>query len=186
MVITTQNLVEQQATTIDTYTNLVVGHYHGGQNKSSSIFTSIRSWKREMAVQDVMVIMAKKFYDLLMHGFIAMDQIDLLIFDECHHADSDHPYNLIMRDFFYHDFDPYAPFATKRPKIIGLTASPIKQKIESDISGGKIEDLLQNLANNLFCKYVTRSKEELQKLSSGLKVDIHPYSNDFGLTQRYL
>jgi endoribonuclease Dicer len=48
-----------------------------------------------------MVIIAKKFYDLLLHAFIRIDEIDLLIFDECHHADQDHLYNLIMKDFYY-------------------------------------------------------------------------------------
>jgi len=67
--------------------------------------------------------MAKKFYDLLMHGFLKMEQIDLVVFDECHHTDQDHLYNLIMRDFFFHN---YIPGKTKRPKILGLTASPIK------------------------------------------------------------
>lgn len=75
-------------------------------------------------------MIANKFYDLLTHGFMHMEEIDLLVFDECHHADQDHPYNLIMRDFFFHDFDPDNPFAVKRPMILGLTASPIKQKIE--------------------------------------------------------
>ena len=95
-----------------------------------------------MARQDVLVVMAKKFYDLLMHGFIKIENIDLLIFDECHHTDQDHLYNLIMKDFYFHKFkvpadlmkefkdDPNRLAAElklrKRPKVLGLTASPIK------------------------------------------------------------
>jgi ERCC4-related helicase len=71
------------------------------------------------------VAMAKKFYDLLMHGFTKMEEIDLIVFDECHHTDQDHLYNLIMRDFFFHKFIPDDPMCF-RPKILGLTASPIK------------------------------------------------------------
>jgi len=29
--------------------------------------------------------------DILMHGYITWDQITLLILDECHHAQKDHP-----------------------------------------------------------------------------------------------
>jgi len=71
--------------------------------------------------------MAKKFYDLLSHGFVKMEQIDLVVFDECHHTDQEHLYNLIMKDFYFHNFDPKT---SKRPRILGLTASPIKQKID--------------------------------------------------------
>ena len=85
-IIPTQNLVEQQANTIDRYTDLNVGRYHGGQ-KQGRYYTDIGAWQEEMARQDVLVVMAKKFYDLLMHGFIKISSIDLLIFDECHHTD---------------------------------------------------------------------------------------------------
>ena len=51
-------------------------------------------------------MMAKKFYDLLVHGFIKMEQISLLVIDECHHTDQEHLYNMIMRDFYFHRFNP--------------------------------------------------------------------------------
>jgi endoribonuclease Dicer len=114
--------VEQQADTIDRYTKLIVGRYHGGQ-KQTRYFKDPIAWAHEFASHDVFVCMAKKFYDLLMHGFLKMEEIDLVVFDECHHTDQDHLYNLIMRDFFFHN---YKPGETKRPKILGLTASPIK------------------------------------------------------------
>jgi endoribonuclease Dicer len=41
-----------------------------------------------------------------------------MIFDECHHARKNHPYNGIMREYFR------AP-SNARPKIFGMTASPI-------------------------------------------------------------
>jgi hypothetical protein len=37
---------------------------------------------------------------------------------------------MIMRDFFFHRFNPLDSNC-KRPRVLGLTASPIKQKIES-------------------------------------------------------
>ena len=155
-IIPTQNLVEQQANTIDRYTYLNVGRYHGGQ-KQGRYYTNFPEWRAEMARQDVLVVMAKKFYDLLMHGFIKIEDIDLLIFDECHHTDQDHLYNLIMKDFFFHRYQPPSPDCPisindltveqqqgrRRPKILGLTASPIKQKIDkSRILSDDIETML--------------------------------------------
>ena len=42
-----------------------------------------------------------------------------MIFDECHHARKNNPYNGILRE--YHQLKPLE----KRPKIFGMTASPI-------------------------------------------------------------
>ena len=32
---------------------------------------------------------------------VQMQQINLLIFDECHHAKKNHPYNCIMKEFYF-------------------------------------------------------------------------------------
>lgn len=114
-----------------------MGRYLGRQKKSSKFYSELDAWNEEYIKHDVFVAMAKKFYDLLMHGFIKMEDIQLIVFDECHHTDQDHLYNLIMRDFFFHKFTA----DQKRPHILGLTASPIKQKIER-FSESDIESML--------------------------------------------
>ena len=45
-------------------------------------------------------------------------QISLLVFDECHHTRKNHAYNGIMREYFQ-------IAAESRPKVFGMTASPI-------------------------------------------------------------
>lgn len=103
----------------------------------------------------MLVIIANKFYDLLMHGFMHIEEIDMLVFDECHHADQDHPYNLVMQDFWFHNFSFKEPMKLKRPKVVGLTASPIKQRIEHNkVQASEIEIMLQKLSNNLYARYV--------------------------------
>ena len=97
----------------------------GGKN-SKKVY-KYENWVQQFKENDVFVFIARKFYDLLLHGYIKMEQIDLLILDEAHHTNQDHLYNLIMSDFFYAG---YIPGVVKRPKILALTASPIKQKVE--------------------------------------------------------
>lgn len=44
--------------------------------------------------------------------------MSLLVFDECHHTRKNHAYNGIMREYYHCPAD-------QRPKIFGMTASPI-------------------------------------------------------------
>lgn len=64
-----------------------------------------------------------------------------------------------MRDFFFHKFNDADP-ECRRPKILGLTASPIKQKIDKiHVLSSDIECMLQNLSNNLYSRFVTFSAD---------------------------
>lgn len=90
---------------------------------------------------------------------------------------------MIMRDFFFHNFTPdiiEPSQTTKRPKILGLTASPIKQKIENKCSiPDDIEKMLQNLANNLYSRFVTISMEEIKELEKDLQMEIKQFTSNF-------
>lgn len=46
-----------------------------------------------------MVMTAQIFYDLLNHGFFTLEQSNVIIFDECHHATKNHPYRQIMKHY---------------------------------------------------------------------------------------
>jgi endoribonuclease Dicer len=77
----------------------------------------------------VMVTTSQVLLDLLRHEYINLGaDISLLVFDECHHTEKNHPYNAIMKDF-YHILPPRgSPTASEycvRPMVLGLTASPI-------------------------------------------------------------
>jgi endoribonuclease Dicer len=58
-----------------------------------------------------------------------------MIFDECHHARKHHPYNGIMREYF--QISP-----ALRPKVFGMTASPIWNTKDA---AGSLHMLEQNL-----------------------------------------
>ena len=91
---------------------------------------------------EVFVITPQIFLQSLDRGYIKMDMINLIVFDECHHCRGNHPYNLIMT-LHYHNLEK-----TKRPLIFGMTASP-------QTAGGRTEAEIQQLELNLNCRTVT-------------------------------
>ena len=79
-----------------------------------------QTWQRHLQQNKIIVCTAEILYQCLMHSFIGMDQINLLIFDEAHHAKKNHAYARIIKDFYISEED-----TSKRPKIFGMTASPV-------------------------------------------------------------
>ena len=71
---------------------------------------------------------------------LQMGEITLLILDECHHCKKRHPANLVMQQFWH----PAAPGA--RPRIFGMTASPVDTKKGSNSS---LQNLFAELEANL-------------------------------------
>ncbi|KIY48310.1 hypothetical protein FISHEDRAFT_43443 [Fistulina hepatica ATCC 64428] len=75
-------------------------------------------WKKRLENNDVAVMTAQIFLDLLLHTNWAIDRVSLMVFDECHHTRKNHPFNLIMTEYFQ-------TAEEQRPKVFGLTASPV-------------------------------------------------------------
>ena len=70
---------------------------------------------------------------LIASGTVPFSAISLLIFDEAHHCTKNHPYANIMRQ--YHALAP----GSDRPKIFGMTASPVNTR------AGTHEKMKQNI-----------------------------------------
>ncbi|GAA5903989.1 hypothetical protein JCM6882_003794 [Rhodosporidiobolus microsporus] len=109
-------LVHQQAHTLATNTTLRVGKLFGALGVN---LCSEAEWQYNFEHFDVLVVTAQLILDSLAHGFLKMSQIALLVFDEAHHAKSNHPFASILRDFYHRTV------LEDRPRILGLTASPI-------------------------------------------------------------
>jgi endoribonuclease Dicer len=67
--------------------------------------------------------------DALHHGYVNMGiHIGLIVFDEAHHVADKHPYNLIMKNFYFtlplRSLGDNTNDRLERPAILGLTASP--------------------------------------------------------------
>lgn len=101
--------VQQQASAIEKNTGLTVIRRSGNDNEFKRI-----TWSS----QEICVCTPAIFLNAIKLKQIAMSQLSLLIFDEVHEANSSNsPYGLLL---------PYLSQcpASKRPRVLGLTASP--------------------------------------------------------------
>jgi ERCC4-related helicase len=157
------SLVEQQYLVIKNNTKLRIRQFMGG--KMSSLLSEPKIFRRVWDENDVFISTPQIINKVLTIGYLTFTEIDLLIFDECHHTDKDHPYNVLMNEyyFFYKTMG-----AEKFPQILGLTASPLKKKIDSDVQNTAHESLI-NLAENLDCEFVI--DPDLYALNQGSNID---------------
>nr|AJA90756.1 Dicer-like 3 [Cycas revoluta] len=113
----TIQLVVQQFEVIRINTDLKVTYYYGAKGIDG---WNIEIWKREFNSNEVLVMTPQILLDGLRLGLLTLELVDLLIFDECHHAWGRHPYAKIMNEYYFTTHD--------KPKIFGMTASPVIRK----------------------------------------------------------
>ena len=87
------------------------------------------------------------------HSFISMSGINLIIFDEAHHADKNHPYARIIKDFY--NFTP----TEHKPRIMGLTASPASAAEPVERASFRLEKCLAS-------SIATVSSETLEEMNN--------------------
>ncbi|KAJ4958671.1 hypothetical protein NE237_025782 [Protea cynaroides] len=158
-------LVRQQARVIEESIDFKVESYYGGFKR----LKRHAEWDKEIEQYEVLVMTPQILLRNLHHCFIRMEQIALLIFDECHHAQaqSSHPYAQIMKEF-------YEAGASKRPRIFGMTASPVVGKgasneVELPICINSLEKLLDAKVHSV------TDKEELEIFVASPKVKFYYY-----------
>ncbi|KAH0834480.1 Dicer-like protein 1 [Fonsecaea pedrosoi] len=102
-------------------------------------------WDKIFAENSVVVCTASVLESCLMRSNLKMGQISLLIFDEAHHCKKNHPYSKIIRDY-------YVKWKGDRPRIFGMTASPVDSRRDIDKVAEDLQSLLQSkivTTNNL-------------------------------------
>ncbi|KRX17662.1 Endoribonuclease Dicer [Trichinella nelsoni] len=149
-------LVKQQAEHIRINTNLKVGEFHGALGVD---FWSAKIWMEFFDKFHVLVMTAEIFRNILAHGFIKFDIVNLIVFDECHHATKQHPYKKIMELYklCYNNNN-----SGIQPRILGLTASVMNKK--GDEIG--LQKAIRNLETTLCSRVVGTSHAELLKFYS--------------------
>lgn len=106
-------------------------------------------WRKHFEENMVIVVTAEVLFQCLHHSFVTMSEINLLIFDEAHHAKRNHPYARIIKDFYLEEKED-----KDRPKIFGMTASPVDAKVDVQKAAMELEMLLH-------CKIATSSDASL-------------------------
>ncbi|KAK2627795.1 hypothetical protein QTJ16_002441 [Diplocarpon rosae] len=97
------------------------------------------TWEKHISNNMVIVCTAEVLRHCLHHSFISMAQINLLIFDEAHHAKKDHAYARIIKDFYHPHQDKSA-----LPKIFGMTASPVDARVDVRKAAVELEAILHS------------------------------------------
>ncbi|XP_024027815.1 endoribonuclease Dicer homolog 2 isoform X2 [Morus notabilis] len=115
-------LVSQQAKALEKDTGLKVGTYSGG---TQTDFWNSNMWKQAIEKNEVLVMTPEILLNSLRHAFFKFSVIKGLVFDECHHARGNHPYALIMKEFYYRHLQSGE---SNLPRILGMTASLTKSK----------------------------------------------------------
>lgn len=96
-------------------------------------------WTKYFNENMVIVCTADVLYHCLHHSYVTIPQINLLIFDEAHHAKKNHAYARIIKDFYAQEKD-----TSRLPKIFGMTASPVDTRDDVQKAAAELEGLLHS------------------------------------------
>lgn len=118
----TVNLVHQQYEVIKEYIDLKVEEYYGDKNVDE---WNAQQWGEEIKEHNVLVMTPQILLDALRKAFLTVEMVCLMVIDECHRATGNHPYAKIMKEFYHK--------SRNKPKIFGMTASPVTRKGVSSI-----------------------------------------------------
>ncbi|XP_038213849.1 endoribonuclease Dicer isoform X2 [Zerene cesonia] len=139
--VNTVPLVNQQKTVIARMCPLEVGGYSGEDRVD---FWKKSKWDSELSKYHVIVMTSQILNDMLTHQYIRIQDINLIIFDECHHAVDDHPMRQVMKHF------ESCP-VHEQPRILGLTAT----LLNSNVTLNKVEGTLHDLETTFHATIAT-------------------------------
>ncbi|KAI9713595.1 MAG: Dicer-like protein 1 [Bogoriella megaspora] len=128
-------LVMQQHNVLERNLDYKIGRLYGDMGVAT---WRSQQWKEILDDNMVIVCTADILVQALVYSFVTMEQINLLIFDEAHHAKKEHAYARLVRDFYF-------PQTIHRPRIFGMTASPMDVKSNEH---RQIAEALENLLDS--------------------------------------
>ncbi|OTA59086.1 hypothetical protein K449DRAFT_353621 [Hypoxylon sp. EC38] len=130
-------LVHQQYEVLKANLDHPVQRFHGDLRTAT---LNRDFWQKRAEESMVIVCTAEILLSCLHHSFIKMEHINLLIFDEAHHTKKNHPYARIIKDFYA----SLEQGEQRRPRILGMTASPVDAKTDVTLAAAQLEGLLHS------------------------------------------
>jgi len=116
-------LVMQQASNLRRHLPWNIGTFSGDMNVD---LWSQNHWNEILENCHILVMTAQIYLNNLNHGYMHIKDANLIIFDECHHAVSLHPFKQIMQ--ILHDSNLNKD---ESPRILGLTATLINSNTKN-------------------------------------------------------
>ncbi|XP_067335535.1 endoribonuclease Dicer [Channa argus] len=164
--------VVQQAAAVRTHSDLQVGEYTNLEENSA---WTDQQWSQEIIQNQVLVMTCHIFQHVLRNKILPLSKINLVVFDDCHLAITDHPYREIMKLF---------EGCSCSPRILGLTASILNGKCDPSELEEKIQNLERILKSNaetatdlvVLDRYASQPREVV--------LDCGPYVDKSGLSFR--
>ncbi|OIW14956.1 hypothetical protein TanjilG_30675 [Lupinus angustifolius] len=128
-------------------TGFKVEEYYGAKGVDT---WDLKIWEKEISENDVLVMTPQILLDALRKAFLSIEMICLMIIDECHRATGKHPYSKIMEEFYHK--------ANEKPKIFGMTASPVVGVSSTKGCEGQISELEYILDSQ---RYTVEDRKEI-------------------------
>ena len=148
IILTLDNKISNKFAELLKNTKLDASYLQG--KKGKKIKNNYNEFHKYFIKSNIYIANPDVFYKLLSIGFIRIFDIQLIIFDECHNCISNHPYNLIMTEFYLFYLTNGDQLKSKLPQIIGLTSFLFKKNFQnSNIMINEMKNLCENLDSQI-------------------------------------
>ncbi|XP_061171542.1 antiviral innate immune response receptor RIG-I-like isoform X2 [Saccostrea echinata] len=149
-------LAEQQGKQCMTYLPYKVKVITGETQRNERMKT-LNEWIER---RDLLVVTAQILLNALRDGIVSVTDFSLMVFDECHHANDNHSYNMIMNKYLDIKFQEREN-AKNLPMIVGMTASVgVGKASDEERAKRHIEKVMANMDAEMIVT-VTENRREL-------------------------
>jgi hypothetical protein len=118
------------------------------------------NFRKQIDSYNIFIVNPNLLYKLLSIGYVKISDFGLMIYEECQLCNTNHPYNLIMQEFYFYYI--YKNIKIDLPNIIGHISSPFKDKNILK-NNKKCGEILKNISENLNCHIIFDSSSFIQK-----------------------